>query len=370
MKVTKRKDQDLYINTPDELDNFIYKYVLKDSISPIKCEWIYESTKHIECISITDLIKQINKLLTVKYPKRCSVVCEDYYIVRGYDLDSISDEISRLQRSRSKRCVEHWVNKGYTQDEAVTLVINYQKKNSAKANAPKTKDYWLSLGKDDSEAISLARYYSGISSSRCVEYWVNKGHTEEDARKIISKNSDNGSLNYYITKYGKELGKTKYLETNTKKARFGPDNGQYGKPCPKGAGHGISGYYKKYYFRSTFEYFAIKYFESYNIIFKELDILNSSIRVTLPNNKTYRPDFLINNDTIVEVKPLGLLNNETVLLKKKCCLEQYPQFSYKFLTENDLNIDMKILKKDVDKGIVTIDKGKLLRYNNNIKSIG
>lgn len=366
MRVTKRKSQDFYINSVSEMDLFIQEVIAKGCLKTTSFEYVYDELKHIEDISVTKLISLTNKIISNKFPKKSSCICMDYYIYRGHSEEVAKIEISKHQRARSKRCKEYWIKFGYSEQEALLMVNTYQKESSVRGNAPRTKEYWIELGNTEEESIILARKNSGENSSWCVEYWMKLGYSEEESKDIISKNQKHDLL-YFKNKYGEELGTEKYFEINIKKARHGPDNGQFGKPSPKGSGHGISGHYKQYYFRSTFEYFAIKLFENSETIFQELDVAKAKIIVRLPDNKNYRPDFLINNDTIVEVKPSGLITNETVLLKKKCCLEQFPQFKYQFMTEHDLNIDMSILREDVDNGIVIIDKGKQIRYNKNIK---
>lgn len=83
---------------------------------------------------------------------------------------------------------------------------------------------------------------------------------------------------------------------------------------------------------------------------------------------TYRPDFLINDDTIIEVKPAGLVNNITVQLKKEACEKQFNKYNYKFMTENDMMLDYHTLYSDVYNGMCIIDKGKQDRYNRIIKN--
>jgi len=43
-------------------------------------------------------------------------------------------------------------------------------------------------------------------SLRCIEYWLNKGYTKEESQKIISTRSITNGLEYYIHKFGKEEG--------------------------------------------------------------------------------------------------------------------------------------------------------------------
>ncbi len=154
----------------------------------------------------------------------------------------------------------------------------------------------------------------------------------------------------WIEKYGIKEANIREKERKKKisKATKGKKNPMYGKPSPKGSGVGWKGWYKGYFFRSLKELCYIIYLEENNISW----ISGESISIEYKFNgsdRTYRPDFIVNNEIIVEIKPERLHNTPNVLAKKKAA-EKYckkNRLKYKII---DMNIDTdKILlyKKDI-----------------------
>ncbi len=297
--------------------------------------------------TFTELKKVLNFIFESK-----TQLNSTYWECRGWDTPV--DKVKELQKTHSKRCVEYWVHRGYSEDGALIKVSNIQSKYSKVSNSVSNKE----LRK---------------RSHRCIEYWIDKGFDYNTAKLKVRKVNDTSSLKYYTEKFGKVDGYIKYTENNKLKANYGKQNPQYGKPAPIGSGNGISGYYKQYYFRSLYEYFAIKQFESNSIEFSvnDVSVKKHKNKVTIPynyngNEKTYIPDFIINNNTIVEVKPTYQLNTEIVKLKIKA-LENFINSNdrykfYKVLTENDIFIDNTILIDDYNKNLINVDSGKLNRF--------
>jgi hypothetical protein len=122
--------------------------------------------------------------------------------------------------------VNRLMNDGYTKEEAIEI-------RNSKANSQFKISYWVNLGYSEYEAISIISENQKINSPRCKEYWINKGYTDEDALKKvstlqkefaskknpeISKVSSPWSVNYYIHR-GHTLEEAKELVKN---------NGQFG----------------------------------------------------------------------------------------------------------------------------------------------
>ena len=85
----------------------------------------------------------------------------------------------------------------------------------------------------------------------------------------------------------------------------GKGNHMFGKPCPKGAGNGLNGYYKEFYFRSSYELnFLVNYVARFNLNCISAEIQEyRSIFTFNGKKKTYIPDFLINDKYLIEIKP-------------------------------------------------------------------
>lgn len=130
----------------------------------------------------------------------------------------------------------------------------------------------------------------------------------------------------YIDKYGEELGLQKWQEhsQNLIGKTSGEKNGMFGKVPPKGAGGGFGGWYKSWFFRSLLELsFMINYIEKNSIEWVSAEAAQYGIPYIDENEKTstYFADFLLNTRTLVEIKPKGLRNSSSVLLKEKAAMK-------------------------------------------------
>lgn len=78
---------------------------------------------------------------------------------------------------------EYWINKGFSEEEAITKVKEIQSERSSKVKkrAKCDKETIISkLGED--KAIIFFKEKSRF----CVEYWIKRGYNEEEAQKKIS----------------------------------------------------------------------------------------------------------------------------------------------------------------------------------------
>lgn len=112
-------------------------------------------------------------------------------------------------------------------------------------NDPRRPLYWILLGFSKDEALEKSKLERRKCSPRCVEYWLKKGFREEDALTKIKQIQNNGKSNigskrtkeqkenmklsqiklqdidYWIEKYGNELGTEKFLNFKDKKIENG-----------------------------------------------------------------------------------------------------------------------------------------------------
>ena len=68
------------------------------------------------------------------------------------------------------------------------------------------------------------KYNTWLESSRLrshwtIDYWVSKGATRQEAKCIISEIQNTSSLDKFITRYGAEIGKEKYIDVNARKTK-------------------------------------------------------------------------------------------------------------------------------------------------------
>jgi hypothetical protein len=90
----------------------------------------------------------------------------------------------------------YWENKGYSLEDAESMVKTHQKTASQQ---------------------SLFREHKKFSV-RCKEYWMDKGYDEELAIDLVGK-SQTRDLPFYIEKYGEELGNKKYRYSCNKRIK-------------------------------------------------------------------------------------------------------------------------------------------------------
>jgi len=124
----------------------------------------------------------------------------------------------------------------------------------------------------------------------------------------------------------------------------GENNPMYGKPAPKGSGGGWGGWYKGWYFRSLRELsYMIRVLEGNDHEWRSAETKEFFIPYTNYDgtSRTYRPDFLVDNKVLVEVKPKQLMETPSNILKRKAAIE--------FCKNNGLEfemVDVKLLETD------------------------
>jgi len=116
-------------------------------------------------------------------------------------------------------------------------------------NDPRRPLYWKLLGFSEEESASKAKLECKKCSPRCLEYWLKKGLTEEESLIKIKEIQNNGEknigskrtekqkqnmkliqtkikdVNYWIEKYGEELGNQNFLDFKNKQI----ENGKFSK---------------------------------------------------------------------------------------------------------------------------------------------
>jgi hypothetical protein len=169
--------------------------------------------------------------------------------------------------------------------------------------------------------------------------------------------ADNPLTGSWSDRYGEDIANERKLAMSNRTS--GEGNPMYGKPAPKKSGNGISGYYRKFYFRSLLELSYMLKLDSENIEYVSCESTRKRFVYELDGvNKTYFPDFFIpSTNTYIEIKPSQMLKNREVNVKAKAVIDAGEKFS--FVTQRDM---IKIKKPElldlISKGIVTIDKGK------------
>jgi hypothetical protein len=142
----------------------------------------------------------------------------EYWFKRGWSKFEAKEKARSAYENTRKTKVyspfskEHWIQKGYSEEEAEYI------RNSKR---PIRKEYWLERGYSESEAIERAKEQKKSndkagaaksakrsdeemreSSIRCIEYYLIRGYSETEAKEMVSENQATFSLEKCIEKYG------------------------------------------------------------------------------------------------------------------------------------------------------------------------
>ena len=189
---------------------------------------------------------------------------------------------------------------------------------------------------------------------------ANKGKKyskEVNAKKSMpgSKNGMYGQSVYdlWVKKYGIEEAekRKKIRHEKMSKSSSGKNNPMYGKPTPQGSGNGWSGWYKGWYFRSILELsYFIQVIERFNLSWKSADGKKEfQIKYDyLGKNKTYTPDFLINDKYVIEIKPKKLSKTPYVQAKAQAAKKWCNENGYIYKITCVSHLDTKLLVKLVE----------------------
>jgi len=178
----------------------------------------------------------------------------EYWIEHGWnEVDALVelDKRNKELKQRNRLCEEYWINKGYSKEEAINEISKQQQKSSkcVKTYHGKSKkmlkekgysdgeikricltptniDFWVNKGyseneskdiisKNQTEAVKQVDFETRLIPSN-IEYWVNKGYSKEDAKQNVSEHQSTFSLEKCIAKYGEEEGKKRFTERQNK----------------------------------------------------------------------------------------------------------------------------------------------------------
>lgn len=105
-----------------------------------------------------------------------------------------------FDKKNSRYCKEFWMEKGHSEEEAIKLSYGETQKNRNKMQ----------------ELIKESPDFMKGKSWTSEKYWMNKGYTEEESIKIVSKKQSTFSLEKCIEKYGEEDGRSRWISRQEK----------------------------------------------------------------------------------------------------------------------------------------------------------
>lgn len=169
----------------------------------------FESTNNIALRFNVDpsvIVSRLKKL-GVNIPKG-SAYSKQYWLERGLDENKIEDHIRTLRPVN----VEYWLKNGYTEEESI-LQIEGQKMVSLRGCIAR---FGEKEGTKKWEERENKRSEIGKKGSANIQYWLNKGYSENEAKIKLSIRQSTFSLEKCIEKYGKEEGLIKFNERQIK----------------------------------------------------------------------------------------------------------------------------------------------------------
>lgn len=175
--------------------------------------------------------------------------------------------------------------------------------------------------------------------------------------RYLKDNPRKHPYQHWLVKFGREIADQKMEELREKNriASSGERNPMFGKPTPKKAGNGWSGWYKNFYFRSIRELtFFLENENRVTPIHLDRDFSVKYIGLN-GQQRTYSADFILDGKTIIEIKPKKLWETRENLLKFSAMIDFCEQNRLTFQVL-DVKPNTEILKEKYLNGEIFFDK--------------
>ena len=211
--------------------------------------------------------------------------------------------------------------------------------NSPEHIAKNRENYNNHLGKLNFKGINNP-FYGKTHTEESKQYMGKRGERcekeKQRLRALLKKHSNRRSIyDIWNEKYGVDIANEKKEKLRQKQSvnASGSNNHMYGKPAPKGSGNGWKGWYKGWFFRSLRELsYMVNVIEANNWTWCNAEKKKFKVQYIDWEGKTrnYFPDFLVNNNTIIEIKPKKLWNTPTIQSKKQYAVEHFRKMGYNY----------------------------------------
>lgn len=165
--------------------------------------------------------------------KRYTCFHKQFWLNKGFSEEEAIHKVHEIQNKirekqtkevRSKRAQENspmrketWISKGYSEEDAIYKIKTFRKCNI---------EYWESRGYSHEDAILEKNKFQSASSKsqkrkddqfpNQVKYWLKKGFSEEEAKEKVSNFQHTFSLEKCIQRLGEEEGKKRFDQRQEK----------------------------------------------------------------------------------------------------------------------------------------------------------
>lgn len=178
----------------EEIKTKIVDFYSKINDRDRHCRWQRHIARWIEYGVSDDWVELRKKILDI--PKGQEFTLEWHKLTYGEYSEEIFENIKKEKASYFPSKTSFWIKKGFSKDDAIQKVKEYQSNASKKCTPDKQRK----------------------KSIRCAEYWLERGYNEEDAIKMVSS-VQRRDLSFYQRIHGEENGKAKFKEISSKKKR-------------------------------------------------------------------------------------------------------------------------------------------------------
>lgn len=288
--------------------------------------------------------------------KKYIKICETCGAIKEYScIQSYSASKKRKNCNKCKRNVFQYYKDTLSEEDynlkLKELKLKWKEKSSGKNNPMYGKS---------SYNVLVEKYGKPEADKRWQKH--NENTSKHNTRPMLGKSV----YSVWLEKYGKEIADQKLEELKKKQSinSSGENNPMYGKPPPNGSGNGWKGWYKNWFFRSLRELsYMINIIEKENLNWETGEKIKIEYIDYKGIKRTYRPDFIINKNKLIEIKPKKLHNSPSVLSKMNAALE--------YCKNNNLEYELTdcIILSDYE--ILNLYNNKIIKFSDryNIKFI-
>lgn len=169
------------------------------------------------------------------------------------------------------------------------------------------------------------------------------------------KPKNNNATYLWLLRCSPDVAAVKIKELKEKQSikKKGKNSIFYGKPARNSAGKGWKGWYKGVFFRSLRELSYMLHLDENQIIWESAERKRFVVEYVNYDggDRTYRPDFFVDNKKLIEIKPVKLHNTPRVMLKATAAIKKYSEMglAYEVL---DFQIDRAKIQKALSEGLV------------------